>query len=350
MTKHQNIFFDNNLDFHIDRGGIIENDAEILTLFFHDNCDSNCTYLIGDTLEWKPKIWMEFEQGKIRKLKELNIVCLLGDLTDFFVYCRKQFSNVKVNYYSFNLSDQICAIENTLTRKKFISNRYTRKHGIYSSIGFMRLNRYILVKEAIDKGYNFYYPKITRNSSKDFEYQISQCLGVPMEEPKEIDERRLFGNKLTQNEFNAKQIELLSDCYINVVSTFPNTDWLIDKDDEKYFDTVLSKTIPFMLCEKNSNKSGLELLGFLPYEGFELKNDGNDNPVLRWKLLLSDNECIFKDLEKIKELYDKNQRVIEHNFDRLVNTDWESERLAQYNRLPTFIKEQIDSSSFPFMK
>lgn len=351
MTKHQNIFFNNDLDFNVSGGGIIENNVEILNLFFHDNCDTNSVCLIGNTLEWKPKIWIEFEQEKIRKLKELNMVCLMGDLSTFFVYCQQRFDNIEVNYYCFNLGLQANFINNALTRKNFISNQYTRKQGIYSSIGLMRLNRYILVKEGIDKGYNFYYPKITRNSSKDFEYQISQCLGVLAEEPIEINEKRLFGKeKLTVNDFNAKQIEMLSDCYINVVSTFPNTDWLIDKDDEKYFDTVLSKTIPFMLCEKNSNKSGLELLGFLPYKGFELKNDSNDNPILRWKLLLSDNEYIFKDLEKIKELYDKNQQVIEHNFDRLVNTDWRAERLSQYNKLPTFIKEQIDNNNFPFTK
>ena len=33
---------------------------------------------------------------------------------------------------------------------------------------------------------------------------------------------------------------------------------------------------------------------------FELKNDSNDNPILRWKLLLSDNSKIFKSLGKIK--------------------------------------------------
>ena len=350
MIKQQNIIFDNDLSFNTEQGGIVENDIERLNLFFHETCDTNSICLIGNKLEWKPKIWTQFEQEKIRKLKEVNIICLLGDLTDFFVYFQKQFSSVKVSYYSFHLGFQINFIKDTLTRKKITYNQYTRKQGVYTSTGTMRLNRYILIKEGIDKGYNFYYPKILYNVSKDFEYQISQCLGLSTEKPKEINERRLFRNDLTQNEHNAKQIEMLSSSYINVVATIPNTDWLIDKDDEKYFDTVLSKTIPFMLCEKDSNKSGLELLGFLPYEGFELQNDSNDNPVLRWKLLLSDNEYIFKDLEKIKELYDKNQRVIEHNFDRLVNTDWEAEKLSQYNKLPTLIKEQIDSSSFPFMK
>lgn len=346
MIKHQNIFFDNNLTFNIDQGGIIKNDTEILNLFFDDKSNTHSLCLIGNALEWRPKIWIEFEQEKIRKLKELNIICLMGDLSNFSLYCRQQFHNVKIGYYSVGSNYQLHVINDALSRKKFISEKYTRTRGIYSSTGTMRLNRYILVKEAIDKGHDFYYPKISSNLSKDFEYQISQCLGMPTEEPMEISERRLFGNELTQNEFNAKQIQILSESYINIVAPFPSTDWLKNHPDEKYFDTFLCKTIPFILSEKDSNKSGMELFGFLPYEGFELKNDSNDNHVLRWKSLLCDNEHIFRDLEKIKELYNKNQRVIEHNFDRLVNTDWEAERLAQYNRLPTFIKEQLDSCSF----
>ena len=341
MIKHQNIFFsDYDLDFKADKGGIIDDGTEILNLYFEDNNNPNSLCLIGNTLEWKPKIWIEFEQEKIRKLKELNIVCLLGDLKKFFVHCQQKFSNIKVNYYSFNRF-QINSIKDTLTRKKFISNQSAKTQGIFSSTGSMRLNRYILVKEGIGKGYNFYHPAIPNNVSRDFEYQISRCIGAQIEDPVEINETRLFGNDLTQNQYNAKQIEILSSSHINFVATFPNTDWLVDKDDEKYFDTILCKTIPFMLCEKDSNKSGLELMGFLPYKGFELENDSNDNPVLRWKRLLSDNEYIFKDLEKIEELHHINRPVIGHNFDRLVNTDWEAERLDQYNRLPSFIQESI---------
>jgi len=338
MIKHQNIFFDNSLSFDINNGGIIKDDTEILNLFFADTSNNNSMCLIGNKLEWKPKIWTEFERKKIEKVKEINIVCLLGDLTGFFTYFQKQFNNIKVNYYSFPLYLGGWDINDSLRRKKFIS-KDIRTKGIYASIGTMRLNRYILIKEGLEKGYDFYFPKITHDISKDFEYQISQCLNIPKEEAIEINERRLFEKEMQQNEHNEKQIEMLCKSYINFVATFPNTDWLTDKEDEKYFDTVLSKTIPFMLCEKDSNKSGLELLGFLPYEGFELKNDSNDNPILRWKLLLSDNSNIFKSLEKIKELYEQNQRIIDHNFQRLVSTDWAAEKLAQYNRLPTFIKD-----------
>ena len=342
MIKQQNIFFDNQLDFNVTSGGIIEHDTEILNLFFEDICNSNSLCLIGNRLEWKPRIWIEFEQEKLKKLKEINIVCLLGDLTEFFYYCQKKFINIKINYYLYNLFFQTSLINESLINKKYIlPAQYERRNNIYSSTGTMRLNRYILIKEGLDKGYDFYYPAISYNLSKDYEYQISQCLNTTMQLPNEYKERRIFKNSMQMSEFNKKQIQILSESYINVVTTLPNTNWLKDKDDEKYFDTILCKTVPFMLCEKDSNSTGVELLGFLPYVGFNLKSDSNDNHVLRWKSLLEDNEHIFKDKERVKELYDKNQRVIEHNYNRLVNTDWEAERLVQFNRLPTFIKEYL---------
>ena len=56
MIKQQTIFFDNQLDFNVTSGGIIEHDTEILNLFFGDICNSNSLCLIGNRLEWKPGI------------------------------------------------------------------------------------------------------------------------------------------------------------------------------------------------------------------------------------------------------------------------------------------------------
>ena len=342
MIKQQNIFFDNLLDFNVTAGGIIENDTETLNLFFHDYCDSNSLCLIGDCLEWKPSIWMEFEQEKIEKLKEINIVSLLGDLTALQSYCKKLFPDIKINYYAHGLGFQIIPIRDTLSRRTALPvHRNIRDRVLHTSIGTIRLNRYILLKFLLKYNFDVFYPSIPYHISKDFEHQISQCLGTSADSPIEINERRVFENNLTADEFNIKQIEILSESYINIVATFPNTNMLRYCHDEKYFDTILTKTVPFMLCEKNSNSTGVEPLGFLPYVGFDLKSESDDNPVLRWTSLLEDNEHIFKDKQRVKELYDKNQRVIEHNYNRLVKTDWEAERLAQFDRLPTFIKEQL---------
>lgn len=350
MIKQQNIFFHPWLDFNINGGGIIENDTETLNLFFRDNNNNNSLCLIGDSLEWKPNIWIQFEQEKIEKLKEINIVCLLGDLTEFFHYCQKKFINVKINYHQYNLYDQISSIKQTfdsLDNKIFLPAQGERTANIYCSTGTMRLNRYILIKEGQDKGYDFYHPSISYNLSKDFEYQLSRCLSTAMQQPTALKQKTLFTEELTPFEFDKKQIPILSDSYINFIATFPNTDWLKDKEDEKYFNAILCKTVPFMLCEKHSNTTGVDLLGFLPYVGFDFKADCIDNPVLRWKSLLQDNEHIFKDKQRAKELYEKNQRVIDHNYNRLVNTDWEAERLAQFDKLPTFIKEGLKYYELP---
>jgi hypothetical protein len=343
MIKKQNIFFDNLLDFNVTAGGIIENDTEILNLFFYDHCESNSLCLIGDCLEWKPKIWIEFEQEKIEKLKEINIVSLLGDLTALQSYCINLFPDIKINYYAYNLGLQITPIRDTLSRRTVLPiHKNRRDRVLHTSIGTIRLNRYILLKFLLKYNFDVFHPSIPYNISKDFEYQISQCLVTSRDVPTEIKERRVFENNVTANEFNIKQIEILSESYINVVTTFPNTDMLKYCHDEKYFDTILTKTVPIMLCEKNSNTNMSEsLLGFLPYAGFNLKSDSDDNPVLRWTSLLEDNKHIFQDKERVKELYDTNQRVIEHNYNRLVYTDWESERLVQFNRLPIFIKEHL---------
>ena len=342
MSKQQNILFNNSLDFKAAGGGIIEHDTKILTLYFHDICKSNSIQLIGEHMEWIPWIWMQLEQEKLKKLNQINIVCLRGDLTQFFHCCQQKFINVEINYYQCNLHLQIEFIQESLIHKKLLlPAQGERKNNIYSSTGSMRLNRYILIKEGRNKGYDFYYPAVSFNLSKSFEHQISRCIGTTIQPPIEFEEHRIFKNTMTQSEFNRKQVQILSDSYINFVTTMPSTDWLKDSEDEKYFDTILCKTVPFMLCEKNSNSTGLELLGFLPYVGFNLESDSIDNPVLRWKSLLEDNEHIFKDEERVKELYDKNQHVIDHNYNRLVNTDWEAEKAAQLDRLPMFIKEYL---------
>ena len=206
MIKRQNIFFDNSLDFNVKGGGIIEHDTKILTLFLNGTRNSNSLCLIGERLEWIPWIWMEFEKEKLEKLNEINIVCLIGDLTEFFRRCQKKFINVKINYYQYNLYQQIDFIKNSLINKTSLPAQCERKNNIYSSIGTMRLNRYILIKESLEKGYDFYYPAISYNISKYYEYQIGQCLGTTMQSPNRFEARRIFKNNMQQPELNKKQI------------------------------------------------------------------------------------------------------------------------------------------------
>lgn len=344
MTKQQNIFFHRTLDFNSTGGGILNDDIEILNLYFHDHGNSNSIWLIGNRLEWKPGIWMKFEQQKLEKLKEINIVSLLGDLTALQSYCKKIFPNVKINYHHHNLSLQIEPLRNTLARRPALPvNKKMRERVCHTSIGTMRLNRYILLKFLLKHNLDVFHPAITHNQSKDFENQISRCLSTNMQQPITLEQKRMFTEELMIQDFNKKQISVLSESYLNFVTTYPNTDMLRHAHDEKYFDTVLCKTVPFMLCEKNSNSTGMKSLGFLPYVGFNLKSDTKDSPVLRWTSLLQDNEHIFKDKQQAENLYDRNRYVIEHNYNRLINTDWEAERLAQFKTLPTFIKEYLNS-------
>ena len=56
MIRHQTIAFVGWLDFNVSGGGIIDKNTEVLNLVFSDNGQSNMMTLIGNTVEWKPKI------------------------------------------------------------------------------------------------------------------------------------------------------------------------------------------------------------------------------------------------------------------------------------------------------
>ena len=101
----------------------------------------------------------------------------------------------------------------------------------------------------------------------------------------------------------------------------------------------MCKTIPLMLCVKNSNNRGCKTLGFLPYVGLNFDKDSVDDYVQRWQGLLEDNYKTFSNEEKISEIYEKNYEIIEENFSRLVKTDWDKEKNNQYSKLPNLIKD-----------
>lgn len=340
MIRHQTIAFVGWLDFNVSGGGIIDKNTEVLNLVFSDNGQSNMMTLIGNTFEWKPKIWTDFEQHKIEKLKQLNIVCLTGDLTAYFNYCKKTFPNVEVRYFDYSSYDISITMKGPLRRKTVVENTDAiRNNTVFCSIGTMRINRYMLVKEALSHGYSVYHPEITYNQSRDYEYQISQCLSDFKQSPRKYNNSRLFKEIMHQEDFNSKQIQNLLSSFVHFVVTFPNTNWLKDKEDEKFFDTVLCKTLPFMLCEKDSNNSGVELLGFKPYMGFDFSKDSDENHIRRWQGLLEDNRKTFQDIEACKEIYGMNEDVIEFNYKRLLETDWNTLKSQQYDLLPNTVKD-----------
>ena len=287
---------------------------------------------------------MSFEQEKISKLKEINVISLRGDASPVASYCKNKFPNVKINYYGFPLWITIERIRNTLNNIKYIPTGLPRSKNIFSSSGTMRLNRYIFIKESQKQKYeNVFYPEITESTSKSFEYQISKCAERPIDDIMQLAENRIFDTDMTYFQFIHKAMHFIAESHVNIVATVPNTNMIQDGDDEKYFDTILAKSIPFMLCEKDSNVTGVSLLGFQPYQGFDLTHDGDENHVRRWESLLQDNRDIFSNNEKCQELYDKNCEIVKANFDRLCNTDWDNEYLSQYEQLPTLVKEYLNT-------
>ena len=343
MIKVQHIVFNNSLDFKIQQGGIVEQGVEILYIYFADNCDSNSLCLVGRQLEWKPEIWIDLEKEKLQKVKEINIVSLRGDLSKFSKHISNTFKNTEVKHHAFPLHMQKGLITSVLETKSNLPVVENRTKSVYSSIGMMRLNRYILVKESIDKGYdNIFYPAISQQQSRDYEYQIRQCNGV-LSGPITLEAKRLFDKPMSLQEFNGKQIKHLSQSYVNIVASFPNSNWIQYGNCEKFFNSIMCKTVPFMLCEKDSNTAGLQNLGFLPYVGFELANDGIIDYVHRWQGLLHDNSHIFSDKTNAFEVYNKNLGIIKHNFDHLTKTDWASAKDQQFNNMPRAVQEYLSA-------
>ena len=341
MIKEKTIVFDNNLKFNLQDQSLIDPNTEILNLMFFDHCNSNAVCCIGNNLEWIPSIWLTLETEKISRCKEINIVSLLGDLSLFAEHCKKLFPNSKVNYYHCNLFWQIRPIKESLSRVSLSKKSIDKKLICNTSIGIMRLNRYMLVKYALANNLQIFYPAITKQESAAFEYQIEKCTEQKKQEL-EIPVNRAHSENMNEVKFNDQHFEAIQQSFLNFVPTFPNTDFLRNAHDEKYFDTILAKTIPFVLAEKNSNKDGFSSLGFVPYEGFDWNADSETNAILRWQKLLHNNSKYFNDIDYLKLITEKNKKNIEFNYERFTTTDWQQERKIQYDALPTLIQEKVD--------
>jgi len=342
MINVQHILFDNSPGFfNIQQEGIIKKETEKLYIYFRDNCNSNSLSLIGDRLEWKPEIWFEFEKENFERVKEINIICLRGDLSGFTKHLQSLFPYIEFRYHPFTMHMHSFILKHTIVNKDRLLTKTFRQNSVYSSIGHMRLNRYILTKHSYNNGYgeNIFHPEITQQDAVDFEYAIKQCNGKSNGIPMAIKAKRLFDKPMEQAEFNQEQVRHLSDSYAGIVAPFPNSNWVLDGHCEKYFNLIMCKTIPLMLCVKNSNNRGCKTLGFLPYVGLNFDKDSVDDYVQRWQGLLEDNYKTFSNEEKISEIYEKNYEIIEENFSRLVKTDWDKEKNNQYSKLPNLIKD-----------
>ena len=99
MIKEQNITFDN---FLTEEDYSIKENTEVLYLYFYDTTGATEYQLVGNKLEWRPTIWIEYEKERLATLKKLVLVSTNGKIDNFRVYLQRKFPADVVESYVFD--------------------------------------------------------------------------------------------------------------------------------------------------------------------------------------------------------------------------------------------------------
>lgn len=339
MTKTQTIFLDRT-PYNIQSGSLIDGKTEVLNLLIEDGTPQTDCQLIGLCLEYKPLVWMNFEKQRISNLKELNVVFLSGKLAPKGKkQIAKLFPQINVNYFEIPLLGAHYYFEKL--KKQRSVEHHNRKQNCYFSIGTPRLPRFYLTvlcqRYGID---NFAFPGMSENLLRDFTHQLNQLsghenvIGSFQNVPK-----RLFG-EIPQCEFEIKQMSLLADARINIVSHYPFFDYMTHFYNEQLAWPMLTKTLPFFFDNKNAN-ANIADIGFKPYIGFDYRADAIDNFVERWNVLFEDNKKFFLESIASQEIYRMNKEIIDHNYRVLLETDWKAKVHKELLEIPENLRLEV---------
>ncbi len=338
MIKQKSIFLDN-FPFFRQRGESIDHDVEILNVICDEaSTQTECQY-IGNEFVYKPLLWLESQEFK--KVKEINMIYLESKPTSLLKKkITESFPNIKINffnllhvanYFFFELGQQLAIKKNSITRK----------NNCYFSIATIRLPRFYLLQYCQKHGIsNFGAPYIEQNTLQNFKRQIEN-----LSNGKEIimnyvnKEKRPFGF-IPQPEFEIKQMPLLADSRITIVSHYPWYDYISHFYDEKISLPIAAKTLPFFFDNKDANLN-LQDIGFKPYIGFNYSGDKEQNFVTRWKKILDDNRKFLINDKDNTEIYNLNKNIIDYNYNVLIKTNWKSKALRELDSLPSNIKDII---------
>jgi len=337
MINEQRITFDN---FLTKEDYVINENTEVLYLYFYDTTAATEYQLVGNTLEWRPTIWIEYEKERLATLKKLVLVSCNGKLDNFRVYLQRKFPAVIVETYVFDQS----RLMNIILSNQDINPSVKRNRAVFCSLGNMRLNRYILARWCQDNNIEIAYDEISNNDKSYYDYQISSLWKEPFKTEFKNTSFKYFGNTISATAFAKKLPDLLQQAYFYFAPTMPSDDMWTHRHDTKFFDAVRCSSIPFFICEKDANKNGMEHLGFKTYSGFNLSNESLDNPVERWVKILEDNKEIFTDLKISEEVYNQNKDVIKFNLDHLLNTNWVNFFQQQFDALPNSIQNVLEEN------
>ena len=343
MTKTQTIFLDRT-PYNIQSGSLIDPCTEILNVIIDDGTPQTECQLIGSKMEYKPLVWLKFENENIYKLEELNFIFLGLKASDKL---KKNITNLfpalMINFYELLHYGNYWFFE--LAKKYGLITHTARHNNCYFSIGKPRLQRFYLAWFCQRVGMNnFGLPKLGQELIKSYLYQLTQISCKKIDINKFYDrEKRFFGN-INQSEFEAKQMSLLADTRINIVSHQFYFDYITHHYDEKTALPIASKTLPFFFDNKGTNRN-LKDMGFEPYVGFDYSAEHMDNFVERWETVLQNNKKFFLEEKESKEIYDMNKNIIDNNYRVLMETNWREKALAEFLQLPGHIRDAVENNT-----
>lgn len=339
MVKEQTIFLDCT-PYNIQKESLIHKNTEILNLLIDDGTPQTECHLIGNRFEYKPAIWLEFQKERVVKLKKVNIIFLQSEFTDllkssirniFTSLDNIEFFNIyrTGNYKFFELAQRLAPI--------FLAEN--RENNCYFSIATMRLPRFFLTHWCQKNNViNFGYPKLSQDRLSRFTYELNTYQPVDTTDYQNVG-RKFFGY-IPQAEFEKKQIGLICNSRIAIVSHFFFHDYLTSFYDEKISLPIACKALPFFIDNISSNKN-ISKIGFKPYIGFDYSSDNVINVVSRWQTLLDSNKKFFINDRDSKHIYELNRNIIDHNYNVLMKTNWKAEAKKELLSLPEKIRNII---------
>jgi len=338
MIKEQTIFLDKT-PYNIYNGTLIKDNIESLNLIISDISPQTEHQLIGNQIEWKPLIWLEYEKERILKLKCLRIIMLQGVLNiKTLQKIKNKFKNVVIEEHGLLFLGARLFLNECKNSKKFYKER-KKKRIIFGSIGTMRLNRFVVSAWSQKNKIDIYFPKINNDRLAYNNHFLKKYANVEFTEYKNVN-NRVFG-EITLNLFNKKLIDILSETYINFVFHSPTFDDFAPFHDEKLYYSILCKNLPFLVDNTTSNND-IELFGFKPYVGFNYESQYK-NHILRWIDILNKNKIFFIDIEYAKNIYRSNEEIINFNQKVLIETDWNKKTDDEFKKLPNNIQKIIEN-------
>lgn len=352
MIRSQTIFLDNT-PYDIQSGSIIESGTEVLNIIIADATPQTDCQIIGDRFEYKPCVWLEYEQECISGLQELNIIFLESRASaKLKKQIRNLFPNLNTNF--FELLHYGNAKLFDMVKKYKVVEKSVRQNNCYFSTGTMRLPRFYLVWYCQHVGIdNFGCQEIGNNVGNnvldDFLYQLEKLSKSKKNFfPKFKNFGQRFFGDMTQSEFQHKQMSLLENSRINVVSHYPFYDYITHFYDEKLTFPIRSKTLPFFFDNRGADQD-IEDFGFKPYLGFDYSAQDIENFVERWHTLLENNKSFFLDEHSSKEIYNLNLDIIDNNYKVLMETNWIEKAISEFMQLPLHIKDAIENNTKNFL-